>query len=101
TTTSRSKSAKPVATTRWIRMTSGEWPPGCRPGRLAIMHATIPTQALYGLDAIPADVVVGSDCVRAVERGSGRVLATQQACLLGGLAILGRRRSAPETMSTG
>jgi hypothetical protein len=64
------------------------------------MHATIPTYALYGLGAIPADVTVGPGGVRVVERGSGRVLATQQACMLGGLAILGRRRSAPETMTT-
>ena len=64
------------------------------------MHATIPTYVLYGLDAIPADVIADTDCVRVVERGTGRVLATQQACMQVGLAILGRRRSAPETMTT-
>jgi hypothetical protein len=64
------------------------------------MYATIPTYALYGLDAIPADVLVEPGGVRVVERGTGRVLATQQAYMQGGLAILGRRRSAPETMST-
>ena len=65
------------------------------------MHATIPTYALYGIEANPADVVVDPGGVRVVERGSGRVPPTQQACMLGGLAILGRRRSAPETMTTG
>jgi hypothetical protein len=59
------------------------------------MHATIPTYCLYGIEAVPADVTVGPGGVRVVERGSGRVLATRQACMLGGLAILGRRRSAP------
>jgi hypothetical protein len=71
-----------------------------RPGKLVIMHATIPTYCLFSIEAVPADVPVGPGGVRVVERGSGRVLATQQACMLGGLAILGRRRSAPEAMST-
>jgi hypothetical protein len=64
------------------------------------MHATIPTYCLYGIEAIPADVIVEGDDVRVMERGSGRVVATPKACMLGGLAILGRRRSAPETMTT-
>jgi magnesium chelatase family protein len=59
------------------------------------MHATIPTYTLYGIEAIPADVVARTDCVRVVERASGRVLATRQACMLGGPAILGRRELAP------
>jgi hypothetical protein len=100
TMTSRCKSAKPVATARWIRTASGAWPTGLRPGKLVIMHATILTYALYGIEAIPADVIVDPDCVRVVERGTGRVLAARQACMLGGLAILGRRRSAPETIRT-
>jgi hypothetical protein len=79
----------------------GDWLAGLRPGKLDLMHATIPTYHLYGIEAIPTDVLVGTGCVRVVERGSGRVLATQQACMQAGLAILGRRRSAPETMSTG
>jgi hypothetical protein len=89
-----------VATSRRIRMTPGKWLPGLRPGKNDVMHATIPTYCLYGIEVLHADVVVGSDCVRAVERESGRVLAMQQACMLVRLAILGRRRSAPEAMST-
>jgi hypothetical protein len=64
------------------------------------MHATIPTYYLYGIEALPADFTVGPDEVRVVEPGTGRVLPTQQACMPGGPSILGRRRSAPETMST-
>jgi hypothetical protein len=60
-----------------------------------------PPNCLYGLDAVPVAVVVGRDGVRIVERDSGRFLATQQACMQAGLSVLGRRRSAPETMSTG
>jgi magnesium chelatase family protein len=59
------------------------------------MYATIPTYALYGLDAIPADVLVGPNDVRVVERGIGRDLATRQACMQAELSVLGRRRSAP------
>jgi hypothetical protein len=64
------------------------------------MHATIPTYCMYGLDAILADVIVVEDDVRVVERGSDLVLAPQQACMLAGLAILGRRELAPVTMRT-
>ena len=64
--TSCSQSAKPLATARWIRMASGEWLTGLRPGKLVIMHATIPTYCLYGLDAIPADVIVQEDTVHVV-----------------------------------
>jgi hypothetical protein len=60
----------------------------------------LPTYCLYGIEAIPADVIVEGDGVLVVEWGSGRVLTIRQACMLGGLAILGRRRSAPETMKT-
>jgi hypothetical protein len=45
------------------------------------MHATIPTYCLFSIKALPADVVVGPNAVRVVERGSERVLATQQACM--------------------
>jgi hypothetical protein len=78
-----------------------DWLPGLRPGKLDVMHSTIPTYCLYGIEALPADVTMGPGDVRVVERGTGRVLATQQACMLGGPPILGRRRSAPETMTTG
>ena len=74
--TSCSKPAKPVATTRWIRTAPDEWLPGLRPGKLVIMHATIPTYCLFSIEAVPADVTVGPGGVRVVERGSGRVLAT-------------------------
>jgi hypothetical protein len=100
TISSCSRAAKPVATARWIRTASGEWLPGLRPGKLVIMHATIPTHCLYGIEALPADVIVGPGDVQVVERGTGRVLTTRQACMQAGLATLGRRRSAPETMST-
>ena len=39
------------------------------------MGKTIPTYSLYGLEAIPADVIVQGDGVRVVERGTGRTLA--------------------------
>jgi len=38
-----------------------------RPGKLDVMHATISTYCLYGLDAIPADVLVGPNDVQVVE----------------------------------
>jgi hypothetical protein len=38
------------------------------------MHATIPSYALYGLDAIPADVIMEGDRLRMVGRGSGQTL---------------------------
>jgi len=38
------------------------------------MCETIPTYYVYGLDAIPADVIVQGDGVRVVERGTGRTL---------------------------
>ena len=38
------------------------------------MLTMIPTYALYGLDAIAADVIVQGDGVRVVERGTGRTL---------------------------
>ena len=80
-----------------LPITPGDWLAGLCPGKLVIMHATIPTDYVHGIDTIPADVIVGRDDVRVVERGSGRVLATQQACMQSGLATLGRRRSAPLT----
>jgi hypothetical protein len=89
-----------VATARWIRTASGEWPTGSHSGKLDFMHATVPTDSLYGIEALPADVVVESGGVRVVEPGTGRVLAIQQACMLGEPSILGRRRAAPETMTT-
>jgi hypothetical protein len=36
---------------------------------------TTPSYSLYGLEAIPADVIVEGDGVRVVERGSGRTIA--------------------------
>jgi hypothetical protein len=38
------------------------------------MCKTIPTFYLYGLDAIPAHVIVEGDRVRVAERGTGRTL---------------------------
>ena len=38
------------------------------------MIAPVPTYALYGLAAIPADVIVEGDTARVVERKSGRTL---------------------------
>jgi hypothetical protein len=38
------------------------------------MAQPIPTYALYGLDAIPAEVIVERDRVRVVERQSHRTL---------------------------
>src|SRR6516162_7300901 len=38
------------------------------------MFKTIPTFYLYGLDAIPAHVIVEGDRVRVAERGTGRTL---------------------------
>jgi hypothetical protein len=106
--TSCSKPAKPVATTRGIRTAPDEWLPGLRPGKLVIMHATIPTYALYGIEAIPADVVVEPGGVRVVERGTGRTLfgvkRESRSCTRSGVQgcapILGRRELAPEAMST-
>jgi hypothetical protein len=78
-----------AATTPCARVTPGDWPAGLCSGGLELMHARIPAYALYGLDAFPADVTVGPDEVRVVEWGSGGVLATQQACMLGGSQSLG------------
>src|SRR5262249_2832991 len=72
-------------------------------------HVTIPTYRLYGIEAIPADVVVGANDVRDVEPGSGRALldvkrtpdSYMQAGVPGCPPILGRRELAPETISTG
>ena len=44
-----------------------------RPG-LDLMHVTIPAYALNGIEALPADVVVGLKNGRVVERGTGRTL---------------------------
>jgi hypothetical protein len=95
-----STSPRRSATAHWIRRTSGKWLPGLRPGRLDLMHATVPTYCMYGIEAIPTDVVMGPGGVRVVERETGRVLAIQQARMLGGPSNLGRRRSAPKTMTT-
>jgi hypothetical protein len=69
---------------------------------------TISTYSLYGLDAIPADVIVQGDGVRAVERGTRRTLADVKqepgrrtlASVQSGGPNLVRRESAPETMTT-
>jgi hypothetical protein len=66
------------------------------------------TYALYGLDAVPADVIVQGDRVRVVERESGRTLidvkrasdSCKQAGVQLGGPILVQRESAPETMTT-
>ena len=68
------QSAKPVTTARRTRTAPGDWPTGSHSGRLGVMCKTIPTYYLYGLDAIPADVIVQGDGGRVVERGSGRTL---------------------------
>jgi hypothetical protein len=45
------------------------------------MRKTIPTYALYGVKAIPKDVIVGPNAVPVVERRAGRVAAAhQRAC---------------------
>jgi hypothetical protein len=70
-----------------IPIAPGDWPAGSRPGKLIIMHATIPTYHLHGIEAIPAHVV-GPNDVRVVERGSGRVLATDKhACKEGSQSL--------------
>jgi hypothetical protein len=109
TTTSRSQSAKPVATARRTRTAPGEWPTGSHSGRLGVMCKTIATYSLYGLDAVSADLIVEGDGVRVVERGSGRTLVDVKqesgrrtpAGVQSGGPILVWRESAPETMSTG
>jgi hypothetical protein len=79
--TTCSQSAKPVATARWIRTASGEWPTGSHSGKLDFMHATVPTYSLYGIEALPADVVVKSGGVRVVEPGpGGSWLSSKRAC---------------------
>ena len=72
------------------------------------MCQTIATYYVYGLDAIPADVIVQRDRVRMVERGSGRTLVDvkqesdtrKQAGVQGCHPNLVRRELAPETMTT-
>jgi hypothetical protein len=72
------------------------------------MGKTIPTDSLYGLDAIPADVIVQRDGVRVVGRKSGRTLVDVKRepgrCTPAGVQPIGpnlvRRESAPETMTT-
>ena len=108
-TTSRRESAKPVATARRIRTASGEWPTDPHSGRLGVMFKTIPTYSLYGLDAIPADVIVQRDGVRVVERGTGRTFfdvkqesdTRKQAGVQSGGPALVRRESAPARNITG
>jgi hypothetical protein len=68
------QSAKPVTIARWMRTAWGEWPTGSHSGRLGVMCQTIPTYYWYGLDAIPAYVIVEGDRVRVAERGTGRTL---------------------------
>jgi hypothetical protein len=72
------------------------------------MCQTIATYYLYGLDAIPADVIVEGDGVRVVERKSRRLLqkvkqepssSTPSGVQSGGPNLV-RRESAPETMTT-
>jgi hypothetical protein len=72
------------------------------------MCQTIPTYYVYGLDAIPADVIVQGDGVRVVERGTRRTLVdvkqergrrTPAGAQPGGPTLV-RRESAPETMTT-
>jgi hypothetical protein len=72
------------------------------------MHATLPTDSLDGLDAIPADVIVEVDGGRVVERKTGRMLldvkrtldSRMPAGVQGCPPILGRRELALETMTT-
>jgi hypothetical protein len=92
-----------------MRTASGEWPSGSHSGKLGVMCQTIPTYYLYGLDAIPAHVIVEGDRVRVAERGTGRTLVEVKqepvgcvpASVQSGGPNLVRRESAPETMSTG
>ena len=72
------------------------------------MCKTIPTFYLYGLDAIPAHVIVEGDRVRVAERGTGRTLVVvkqesdtrKQAGVQSGGPTLVQRELAPDTMST-
>jgi hypothetical protein len=50
-----------------------------RSGRLDLMHATIPSYYLYGIEAIPTEVIVEPGGVQVMERETGRVLATAPA----------------------
>ena len=72
------------------------------------MCQTIPTYCLYGLEAIPAHVIVEGDRVRVAERGTERTLVEvkqesdtrKQAGVQLIRPNLVRRESAPETMTT-
>ena len=72
------------------------------------MCKTIPTYYLYGLEAIPAEVIGQGDGVRVVERGIGRTLryvkqesdSCIQAGVQSGRPTFVRREPVPETMST-
>ena len=73
------------------------------------MCKTIPTFYLYGLDAIPADVIVQGDVVRVVERGTGRTLVDvkqesdtrKQAGVQSGGPSPVRRKPAPADLKKG
>jgi hypothetical protein len=72
------------------------------------MLTMIPTYALYGLDAIPTEVIVGENRVRVVEPKSSRTLcelkqepsSSTPAGVQSGGPNLVRRKPAPETMKT-
>ena len=72
------------------------------------MLTMIPPYNLYGLDAIPADVIVDGDRVRVIERHTRRTLHEVKreptncapAGVQSGGPSLVRRESAPETMTT-
>ena len=72
------------------------------------MAQPIPTYALYGLDAIPAEIIVERERVRVVERQSHRTLhevkrepivRTPASVQSDGLTLV-RRKPAPETRTT-
>jgi hypothetical protein len=103
---------KPTPSSKEARIAasaSGQWPTGSHSGRLGVMCKTIATYCLYGLDAIPADVIVEGDGVRVVERRSGRTLVDvkqeSDTRKRAGVQPIGpnlvRRESASETMTTG
>jgi hypothetical protein len=86
-----------------LPITPGDWPTVLHPGKPVIMHATIPTYRLYGIEALPTNVIVGPRGVRVVKRGTGRPLvdvkheldSCMQADVQVCTPILGRREPAP------
>jgi hypothetical protein len=89
-------------------MIAGDWLSDS-PGQVGVMHATIPTYALRGINAVPADVIVEGEMVCVAERKTGRTLlgvkrgpsSNAPAGVQSDRQTPVQRESAPETMSTG